>query len=94
MWSPVHQVEHLRRVQQLFEAPQELDALVVSALRVDKHQQRTGAGRRTGRLPETWTQHTLQHVSQVNVSSAAVNMVSPSESMLLSAVGGMTDTLH
>lgn len=55
MRSSVHQVEHLRRVQQLFEASQELDALIVSTFRVDKHQQRTGAGRRTRRLPETST---------------------------------------
>lgn len=47
VWSTVHQVEHLCRVQQLFEASQELNALVISTLRVYKDQQRTGAGRRT-----------------------------------------------
>lgn len=50
----VHQIKDLRRVQQLLEAPQELDPLIVSALGVDKHQQRAGAGRRAGRLPETF----------------------------------------
>lgn len=54
VWATVHQVKHLRRVQQLLEASQELDPLIVSALGVDKHQQRAGAGRRAGRLPETF----------------------------------------
>lgn len=58
--ASVHQVKDLCRVQQLLEAPQELHALIVSTFRVDEHQQWTGAGRRTGRLPETWT-HTHTH---------------------------------
>ena len=56
VWSSIHQVKHLRRVQQLFEASQELDTLIVSTFRVDKDEQRTGAGWRTRSLPETWTQ--------------------------------------
>ena len=52
--NPVHEVEHLRRVEQLLEAAQELDALVVSALGVDKDQQRTGARGGARGLPEAW----------------------------------------
>lgn len=51
--ASVHEVKHLRWVQQLFEAAQELHALVVTTFGVDKHQEGTGTGWRTGRLPET-----------------------------------------
>lgn len=57
----IHQVKHLRRVQQLLEAPQELHTLIVSTFRVNKDQQRTGAGRRTRRLPETCAHNTHTH---------------------------------
>lgn len=65
VWSSVHQVEHLRRVQQLFEASQELDTLIVSTFRVDKHQQRTGTGWRTRCLPEPYKQKAKSAVSWV-----------------------------
>lgn len=52
MRPTVHEVKDLGRVEQLFKAAQELDALVVSTLTVDEHQERAGAGRRTGGLPE------------------------------------------
>lgn len=52
MRPPVHEVKDLGGVEQLFKAAQKLDALVVAALTVDEHQERAGAGRRAGGLPE------------------------------------------
>ena len=51
--SSVHQVKHLRRVQELLELAEELHPLVVSTFGVDQDQQRTGARCRGG-LPEAW----------------------------------------
>ena len=52
MWSSVDQVKHLSRVEELLETSEEFNPLVVSTLGVDEDQQRTGAGRGTGGLPE------------------------------------------
>lgn len=49
--AAVHEVEHLRRVQELLKPAQELNALIIAALTVHQHQQRTRAGRTRG-LPE------------------------------------------
>jgi len=49
--ASVHQVEDLRRVQQLLELAEELHPLVVSTFRVDQDQQGAGARGRGG-LPE------------------------------------------
>lgn len=54
--SSVHDVKHLSGVQQLFESPQKLHALIISAFTVHENQQRARAGRRTRRLPEPCTQ--------------------------------------
>lgn len=51
--APVHEVEDLGRVEELLELAQKLDALVVPALGVDEGQERAGAGRGAGGLPET-----------------------------------------
>lgn len=52
MRAAVDKVKDLSRVEELFETPQELNPLVVAALGVDEDQERAGAGRRTGSLPE------------------------------------------
>lgn len=51
LWSSIHQVEHLSRVEKLLELAQELHALVVPAFGVHEDQERAGAGR-SGGLPE------------------------------------------
>lgn len=53
VWAPIHEVEDLGRVEELLELAQKLDTLVVPALGVDKGQERAGAGRGAGGLPET-----------------------------------------
>ena len=52
VWTSVDQIKHLSRVEELFKAAQELDALVVAALRVDKDQQGAGTGWGASGLPE------------------------------------------
>lgn len=52
LWSSIHEVKDLCRVEQLFELAEELHALVITTLTVHQHQQRTGAGRTRG-FPET-----------------------------------------
>lgn len=44
VWAPIHEVKDLGWVEELLELAQELDALVVPALGVDKGQERAGAG--------------------------------------------------
>ena len=44
----VHQIKHLSRIEELLEAPQELDALVVARFRVDEDQERRTALRPDG----------------------------------------------
>lgn len=53
MGAPIHEVEDLGRVEELLELAQKLDALIVPALGVDEGQERAGAGRGAGGLPET-----------------------------------------
>lgn len=53
VWATVHEVKDLGRVEELLELAQKLDALVVPALGVDEGQERAGAGRGAGGLPET-----------------------------------------
>lgn len=52
LWSSVHQVEDLSRVQKLLELAEELHPLVVAALGVHQDQERAGTRSRGG-LPET-----------------------------------------
>lgn len=51
--APVHEVKDLGWVEELLELAQELDTLVVPTLGVDEGQERAGAGRGAGGLPET-----------------------------------------
>lgn len=55
VWSSVHEVKDLGRVQQLFESSEELHTLVVPTFGIDKDKQWACAGRRARGLPEAWT---------------------------------------
>lgn len=52
VWSSIHEVKDLGRVQQLFESSEELHTLVVATFRIDKDQQWACAGWRARGLPE------------------------------------------
>ena len=59
MWTTIHKIKHLSRVQQLLETPQELHPLVIAALRIHEHEERARAsGAR--RLPESVGVHGIE----------------------------------